>query len=96
MGWRDIVWGTVLVVCTSPIWGSLLWFIYESYVRPARIPKREIDALADEVRRRSPDDPADAAFVEEQAAWYRSEMFEQGKWRRVRKCLDSKDTSSRK
>ena len=95
MGWHDTFWWALAAVSTSPIWVSFLWFIYESYVRPARIPKQEIEALANEMRRRNPDDPADAAFVEEQAAWYRSEMFEQGKWRRVRKCLDSKDTSSR-
>ena len=85
MNWNGWGWQIVIAVCLSPIWGSLLWFIYESYIRPARIPKQEIEALAAEMRRRNPHDPAEAAFIEEQAAWYRPDMFEQGKWRRVRR-----------
>ena len=85
MGWRDLLWWLLAVLCLSPIWGSLLWFMYESYIRPARIPKQYIGALAAEMRRRNPADPEDAAFTEEQVAWHRSDMFEQGKWRRVRR-----------
>ena len=81
------MWWLVVASCLSPIWGSLLWFIYESYIRPARIPKEDIGVLADEMRRRNPADPEDAASTEEQAAWHRSDMFEQGKWRRVRNQL---------
>ena len=95
MSLRDIVWWIVIAVSTTPIWGSLFWFIYESYVRPARIPKSEIESLAHEMYRRNPRDPVDAAFTEEQAAWYRSDMFEQGKWRRVRTYLDSEERRSR-
>ena len=88
MGWENIIWWCIVGAVMSPIWGSLLWFICEGYIRPARIPKEEIEALAEEMRRRNPTDPEDAAFTEEQAAWYRSETFEQGKWRRVRRHLD--------
>lgn len=83
----DWIFRVVLVAVTAPIWGSLLWFIYESFVRPARIPKQEIEALATEMSRRNPADPVEAALIEEQAAWYRSDMFEQGKLRRVRREL---------
>jgi hypothetical protein len=87
MGWRDWLWWIFVVVCTAPIWGTLIWFLNELYIRPLLIPKAEIDRMADELRRSHPADPADAAFTEEVNAWYRSDTFEQGKWRRVRKHI---------
>ncbi len=87
MGWRDWLWWGLVAVCTAPIWGTLIWFLNELYIRPLRIPKSEIERLADEQRRSHPTDPVEAAFVEEQNAWHRSETYEQGKWRRVRRQL---------
>jgi hypothetical protein len=87
MVWRDIIWWVLVTVCTVPIWGTLIWFLNELYIRPLLIPKAEIERLADELRRSHPADPVEAAFEEEQNAWYRSETFEQGKWRRVRRQL---------
>ena len=34
-----------------------------------------------------PEDPEAWAFMEEHAAWFRSQAFERGKWRRVRKLI---------
>ena len=87
MVWRDIFWWVLMAVCTVPIWGTLIWFLNELYIRPLLIPKAEIERLADELRQNYPTDPAEAAFTEEQNAWYRSETYEQGKWRRIRKHL---------
>ncbi len=84
MEWRGIMWWAVVAVSTAPIWGTLIWFLNELYVRPLLIPKAEIERLAKELRLSHPADPAGAAFTEEQNAWHRSETFEQGKWRRIR------------
>ena len=43
--------------------------------------KVDIDRLADDIMKRNPHDPEEAAFIEEHAAWHRSEGYEQGKWR---------------
>jgi hypothetical protein len=85
MFWREIIWWGLMAACTAPIWGTLIWFVNELYIRPLLIPKAEIERLAHEIMRRNPNDPIDAAFTEEQNAWYRSDTFEQGKWRRIRK-----------
>jgi hypothetical protein len=50
--------------------GSL---VIDRSIRPSLIPRAEIEALADELMRRQPDDPEGAAFAAECAAWYRSE-----------------------
>lgn len=89
MVWRDIIWWGLMIVCTAPIWGTLIWFLNELYIRPLLIPKAEIERLANELVRSHPADPAEAAFMEEQNAWYRSDTYEQGKWRRVRWLLTS-------
>ncbi len=88
MVWREIFWWGLMAVCTTPIWGTLIWFLNELYIRPLLIPKAEIERLADDLRLSYPADPAEAAFAEEQNAWYRSETFEQGKWRRVRMRIE--------
>lgn len=85
MGWRT--WTGILLwaACLSPILGVFLWHVYEFNVRPWRIPSAEIDRLVQAMLAK--DDPEYAAFIEEQAAWFRSDTFEQGKWRRVRRKL---------
>jgi hypothetical protein len=88
MSGRDWLWWGLAVVCTAPIWGTFIWFLNELYIRPLLIPKAEIERLADALRRNYPTDPAEAAFTEEQNAWYRSDTFEQGKWRRVRRWIE--------
>lgn len=66
---------------------ALGWDVVEKFVRPGLIPEAEIARLADEIMSRYPDDPERAALIEEHAAWYRSQDYEQGKWRRVRKAI---------
>lgn len=72
----------------SPIWGAFLWELWEGGIRPRLIPASEIDALAASMLARHGDRAEEMAFVEEDRAWRYSESFEQGKWRRVRKCLE--------
>ena len=88
----DLVWPIAMAVCTAPIWGTLLWHLYELSVRPRLIPKGEVEKLAQETIALYPDDPEDAAFTQEHAAWYRGEPFEQGKWHRVRKALRKRNS----
>ncbi|MCO5131825.1 MAG: hypothetical protein M9932_14885 [Xanthobacteraceae bacterium] len=72
-------------VAASPIIVGIGWSIVEASILPRFIPRSEIDGLADDIMRRRPNDAEEAAFIEEHAAWYRSQDYEQGKWRRVRK-----------
>ncbi len=82
----DWLWWVIVGVATAPIWGTFLWHTYEFRVRPLFIPPEEIDRLVAEMLKR--DNPEEAAFIEEHSAWYRSDPFEQGKWRRVRRKLE--------
>jgi hypothetical protein len=88
MGGHDWLWWSLMVLGTAPAWGTLIWFLNELYIRPLLIPKAEIERLANELLRSHPADPAEAAFDEELNAWYRSETFAQGKWRRVKRLLN--------
>jgi hypothetical protein len=72
-------------IALAPMVIGIGWGIYEGSILPRLIPRAEIDALTDEIMRRYPDDPEDAAFNETYNAWHRSNSFEQGKWHRVRK-----------
>jgi hypothetical protein len=74
-----------IALAIAPMVFGIGWGIYEGSILPRLIPRTEIDALTDELMRRYPDDPEDAAFNETYNAWHRSNSFEQGKWHRVRK-----------
>ncbi len=82
---------TMIALALSPIIIGLGWSIIEGSILPRLIPRAEIATLADDFLRRYPDDPEYAAFIKEQAAWFRSDAFEQGKWSRVRKLIASKE-----
>jgi len=75
-----------IILALSPLTGpqDLLW----QHIAETRLD--EIERLAAEIMQRSLGDPVEAAFVEEQNAWYRSETFEQGKWRRVKLELEKR------
>ena len=42
---QALIWIGIGVV-TSPVWGTLLWVLWEGKVRPRLIPGTEIDSLA--------------------------------------------------
>lgn len=81
----DWVWWGIVIVASSPIWGAIGWETHQLFIRPMFIPREEIDLLVEQMMRREA--PEQAALIEEHAAWYRSDSFEQGKWRRVRRRL---------
>src|SRR5262249_49746932 len=72
---------------TSPIWGALLWVLWEGIIRPRLIPRAEIDSLATAMLARHGRGAEEMARAEEHLAWRDSRPFEQGKWRRVRKRI---------
>ena len=80
---------------TSPIWGTLVWVLWQGTVRPRLIPRREMDALAAEMRARYGPRAEEAASAEENLAWRNSETFERGKWRRVRQRISRLDSSTK-
>ncbi len=69
----------------SPIWGALVWGIWQGVIRPALIPRNDINIAVGRLMARDDGQGFEIACLEEHAAWYRSECFEQGRWRRVRK-----------
>lgn len=87
--------GIAVGAASSPIWGTLVWVLWQGFVRPRLIPRREIDALAAEMRARYGPRAEEAASAEEELAWRNSETFERGKWRRVRKRIERLDSSTK-
>ena len=77
----------IWALCLFPIWGSLLWELWEGSIRPLLIPHTEIDALSVAMLVQHADRAEQMAFIEEDRAWRYSDSFEQGKWRRVRKTI---------
>ena len=75
----------VSIICLSPIWGAFVWEVWQGVVRPAMITRDEINTKVDRLMLRDDGRGFEAACCEEHAAWYRSESFEQGRWRRIRK-----------
>ena len=84
--WIGVKWLTI-AIALSPIVIGIGWVMVEGSIRPRLGPRKEIEAMADEVMRDHPEDPEDWAFMEEHAAWHRSLSFQQGKWHRVRKAI---------
>jgi len=86
----------VIGAAASPIWGALLWVLWQGTVRPRLIPRAEIDALAAKMVARHGPRAEDVASAEEEQAWRNSRPFEQGKWWRVRKRIERLETSAKK
>jgi hypothetical protein len=78
----------IWAICLFPIWGTLLWELWEGSIRPLLVPRAEIDALSAAMLARHADRAEQMAFSEEDRAWRYSDSFEQGKWRRVRKAIE--------
>lgn len=54
---------------------------------PRLVPRKTIEALADQIIAEHPGDPEGWAFRAEETAWLRGQMFEQGQWHRVRRTI---------
>ncbi len=81
-----IVW-LALAAASAPIWGALLWTLWEGVIRPRLILAEQIDELAAGLLERYGDRADEVATADEFHAWRHSNLFEQGKWRRVRRWM---------
>jgi hypothetical protein len=78
----------VWAICLFPIWGALVWELWEGTVRPRFICRKEIEVLSAAMLARHGDNAEQVAFIKEDRAWRYSDSFKQGKWRRVRKTIE--------
>jgi hypothetical protein len=92
---KEVVIWVGIGAATSPVWGAILWLLWDGSIRPRLVPRAEIDALAAEMLARHGPRAEEVASAEEEAAWRNSRPFEQGKWRRVRKRIERLETSAR-
>ena len=79
-----------LAVCT------IAWHSWEFWIRTLFIPKSEIKAIARKLVAENGFRAAEFAFEMEERAWCDSNIFEQGKWRRVRRTIEVLGVSGRK
>jgi hypothetical protein len=77
----------LIALALSPIILAFGSVFINGTIRPMLIPKAEIERLAAELISRH-QYPEEAAAIEEHAAWYRSDNYGQGKWRRIRKAIE--------
>jgi hypothetical protein len=80
----------VIGAAASPIWGALMWVLWQGRIRPRLLPGAEIDALTATMVARHGRRAEEVASAEEEQAWRNSRPFEQGKWRRVRKQTEER------
>ncbi len=60
-----------------------LWLGWDLHVRPGLVPQAEIRRMADRLVEAHGERAEEAAFIEEDSAWRRSDCYGQGLWRRV-------------
>jgi hypothetical protein len=80
----DKIFWVVAGGVTAPVWGAIVWELWEGEIRPRLIPSVEIDRLAVEMIAKHGREAEQYAAAEEQTAWYDCDSAERGKWRRVR------------
>jgi hypothetical protein len=85
--WLALKW-LVIALAAFPMWGALLWAIWDLGIRPCLIPKAAIEAEAQAMLTRWGERAAEMAFIEEDRAWRHSDGFEQGRWHRVRVAIE--------
>lgn len=79
----DVIITAAVVLAPAVI--TFVWVTWENSVLPALIPKSEITAQANELIEEYSDRAEEVAANREYEAWYRSELTDQGKWKRVRR-----------
>ncbi|NRG17578.1 hypothetical protein HPQ64_07745 [Rhizobiales bacterium] len=67
--------------------GVAVWHAWQFRLKPLAIPKAKINAIVDDLIAQHGPDAEDWARGYEEEQWYRSDTYEQGKWRRVRREL---------
>lgn len=83
---QAMVW-IVLAACGAPIWGTLLWELWDGAVRPRLIRRDIIDRAAAAILAEHGDQAEQMAWIQEDRAWRYSDSFKQGGWRRIRKRI---------
>jgi hypothetical protein len=81
-----LVW-IALAACLAPIWGTLLWELWEGAVRPRLIRRDIIDRAATAILAEHGERAEQMALIAEHHAWCYSDSFKQGGWRRIRKRI---------
>ncbi|WP_187431998.1 hypothetical protein ROLI_030210 [Roseobacter fucihabitans] len=79
----DVIITVAVVLAPAVI--AFVWVMWENSVLPAMIPKSEIVAEADELIEKYGSRAEEVAANREYEAWYRSELTDQGRWKRVRR-----------
>lgn len=69
----------------SLIAAGALWILCAPLVLAWRIPRKQVEPLAEAVMRAHPDDPEDWALLEEHSAWHRSRSHERAQWQQMRR-----------
>jgi hypothetical protein len=83
---QAIIW-IVLAACSAPIWGTLLWELWDGAVRPRLIRRDIIDRAAAAILAEHGERAEQMASIREDRAWRASDSFKQGCWRRIRKRI---------
>jgi hypothetical protein len=84
---QAMVW-IVLAACLAPIWGTLLWELWDGAVRPRLIRRDIIDrAAAAAILAEHGERAEQMAWIQEDRAWRYSDSYKQGGWRRIRKRI---------
>jgi hypothetical protein len=83
---QAIVW-IVLAACSAPIWGTLLWELWNGAVRPRLIRQDIIDRAAAAILDEHGERAEETALIAEHRAWCESDSFKQSGWRRIRKRI---------
>jgi hypothetical protein len=83
---QAIVW-IVLAACSAPIWGTLLWELWDGPVRPRLIRRDIIDRAAAAILAEHGERAEQMVLIAEHRAWCESDSFKQGGWRRIRKRI---------
>jgi hypothetical protein len=80
---QAVIW-IALAACLAPIWGTLVWELWEGTVRPRLIRRDIIDRAAAGILAEHGDLAEQMAWIREDRAWRYSDPFKQGCWRRIR------------
>jgi hypothetical protein len=83
---QAIVW-IALAACSAPIWGTLLWELWDGTVRPRLIRRDIIDRAAAAILAQHGERAEQMALIAEHRAWCGTNAFNQGGWRRIRKRI---------
>ena len=83
---QAFVW-ILLAACSAPIWGMLLWELWDGTVRPRLIRRDIIDHAAAAILAEHGERAEQMALIAEHRAWCEFDSFKQGGWRRIRKRI---------